>query len=447
MFGKFSNWISSGFIRWLTTDRPYMGIPLCDFDRIRYEIRPCDVLLIEGRSRISDIIRSITQSSWSHAALYIGRLHDIEDPKMRNLLATHWQGSPDTQLIIEGMMGQGTIVNSISQYEHDHIRVCRPRGLSRRDAQEVVAFLIRKLGTDYDVRQILDLARFLLPWSIMPRRLRSQLFEGHPTQSTKTVCSSMIAEAFASVEFPILPLVKKHAEHGIELITRNPKLYTPRDFDYSPYFDIIKYPFVEFADYAMYRKLPWNREGLISHDEVGIRSFGPMIGEEQVKVKKIEKSALNRFKDRFGRHTKEIDLISPLSKETGTDSEFGLEPEQSTEDLSLVTKEREEKDKVSDKIRDKEKNKSKDYLEPLDSTTSKKTSKLDIKSEDKYPTDKPPIKSKQSQYSEMELDGVEDPIRIEEPDAPDFWELNSNFTSNKNKPSSYTPKPTPGKKT
>lgn len=275
MFDSLFRWVTDPFIRWLTFDHPYEGIPLCDFERIRYELRPCDVLLIEGRSRVSEIIRSITQSSWSHSALYIGRLHDIQDPKIRNILSSHFKGSPESQLLIEGNMGKGTEVTDLMYYKNDHIRLCRPRGLSRQDAQEVINYAVRRLGHGYDVRQIFDLARFLLPWTLFPRRFRSKLFEYHPGESTRTVCSTIIAEAFSSVEFPILPLVKHHDTKGVELITRNPKLYTPRDFDYSPYFEIIKYPFVEFADYAMYRRLPWNREGLISHDEVGIKELPP----------------------------------------------------------------------------------------------------------------------------------------------------------------------------
>lgn len=76
----------------------------------------------------------------------------------------------------------------------------------------------------------------------------------------------MIAEAFNSVEYPILPLIKKHDYKGFELIKRNPRLFTPKDFDYSPYFEIIKHPFIEFADHALYRHLPWNRDGLVSND-------------------------------------------------------------------------------------------------------------------------------------------------------------------------------------
>ena len=32
----------------------------------------CDVLLVEGDSRISGAIKYLSQSSWSHAALYVG---------------------------------------------------------------------------------------------------------------------------------------------------------------------------------------------------------------------------------------------------------------------------------------------------------------------------------------------------------------------------------------
>lgn len=269
MFKRLFKWISDSWTHWLTHEQPNDGLPQCDFERLRYELRPGDVLLVQGRSRVSEIIQSITQSSWSHSALYIGRLHEIEDLEIRNLISSHFECPPDTQLLIEGIMGKGTIVSDLCVYNQDNVRLCRPRGLSRQDAQRVIAHAAQKLGFDYDLRHIIDLARFMLPWSFFPRQFRSKVFEYNPGESTRTVCSTMIAEAFASVEFPILPLVQEHATKGIEFITRNPRLYTPRDFDYSPYFDIIKHPLVEFANNAMYRSLPWNREGLLSQDQVG----------------------------------------------------------------------------------------------------------------------------------------------------------------------------------
>lgn len=300
MLVKLCEWASKAFISWLTTESPQEGLPLCDFERLRYELRPCDVLLVEGRSRVSDIIRAITRSSWSHSALYIGRLHDIQDPKIRNLVSAHFNGPADTQLVIEGIMGKGTIISDLASYDKDHIRLCRPKGLSRADAQHVITFAAHRLGQGYSMRHIFDLARFLLPWRLFPRRFRSQLFQYHPGENTKTVCSTMIAEAFSSVEFPILPLIKQHDTKGIEFITRNPKLYSPRDFDYSPYFEIIKYPFVEFSDYAMYRRLPWNRDGLISHDTVGVKEIRP-------KEKPKEKA---RFSERFRRKAKEKKMMA-----------------------------------------------------------------------------------------------------------------------------------------
>ncbi len=76
-------WLGKKIVGWLIDRAANVAPPLCDFDRIRYEIRPCDVMLVEGRSRVSEIIRTVTQSPWSHSALYIGRIHDIDDGELR----------------------------------------------------------------------------------------------------------------------------------------------------------------------------------------------------------------------------------------------------------------------------------------------------------------------------------------------------------------------------
>ena len=43
------------------------------------------------------------------------------------------------------------------------------------------------------------------------------------------------------------------------LYRRNPQLCVPHDFDYSPYFEIIKYPFFDFYIHSSYRQLPWSQ--------------------------------------------------------------------------------------------------------------------------------------------------------------------------------------------
>lgn len=255
------------FINWLSKDIDQLRkLPLTDFDRIQYELRLGDVLLIEGRSRVSQIIKLITQSPWSHAALYIGRLHDIDNQKIRERIMEFYKGEPHDQLVIESMLGKGVIITPLEKYKNEHIRICRPKGLSRHDAQHIIGYVTSKLGQHYDVRQTFDLARFLLPWGIFPRRWRTSLFTHNPGNTTKESCSMLLAEAFASVDFPILPVFQHQEGKGMQLLHRNPRLYSPSDFDYSPFFEIIKYPIVELSEGTPYRKFPWNREGF-SDDE------------------------------------------------------------------------------------------------------------------------------------------------------------------------------------
>lgn len=262
----FGNWLIEKLGSVLMKDkRPIHGF-LCDFDRIRYEVRPGDVLLVEGRNRVSHIIQQITQSPWSHAMLYIGRIHDIDDPTLRQFVKKHYDGPAGEQLIIESMLGKGTIVAPLLNYKDDHIRICRPQGLARTDAQKIIRFAIGRLGGQYDLRHIFDLLRFLFPWTILPRRWRSSLFNQNALKPTHDICSSMIAEAFSSVKFPILPIIKHDTKDGIQLIVRHHKLFTPSDFDYSPYFNIIKYPFFAISGGSTYQDLPW-REDVIAIDD------------------------------------------------------------------------------------------------------------------------------------------------------------------------------------
>ena len=127
----------------------------------------------------------------------------------------------------------------------------------------MIHYTLGHLGHDYNVRQLLDLARFMFPYGILPRRWRSSLFEHNAGDSTRTVCSSMLAAAFSSVHFPILPVIQHTKDGHVRLLKLNFKLHTPRDFDYSPYFDIIKYPFFDHDDLTFYRRLPWDEEGVM----------------------------------------------------------------------------------------------------------------------------------------------------------------------------------------
>jgi hypothetical protein len=253
---------------WLIHEPNATEVMPYDFSRIKYEIRPGDVLLIEGRSRISNVIRSITQSSWTHATLYIGRLTDFEDEELQTIISKHTDVKDNTLLLIEDLVDKGSTITPLSFYRNHHIRICRPIGITPADMHLVINYAIKSLGQPYNMRHLLDLARFLLPWTILPRRWGSSLFRTSTGEPESGICSSLIAEAFSSVQFPIQPYVKPHEQQGIEVFQRNPYLCTPKDFDCSPYFEIIKYPlFNPDEPLPYYRRLPWTKSGFLHQDD------------------------------------------------------------------------------------------------------------------------------------------------------------------------------------
>jgi hypothetical protein len=271
-------WLFRRLSNWLRRDIVPPSHLYSNFRRLSFTIEPCDVLLLEGRSRVSQVIKLVTQSAWTHSAIYVGRLMDIQDRELHDLIAAHYDGDPADQLIVESLLGEGTVVAPLSKYDGEHLRVCRPAGLSRADQQAVMHYAARQLGIPYDVRQLFDLGRFFLPWSLMPRRWRSTLFEHHAGEATRHVCSSMMASAYSAVDFPILPFIERHPDGQMVLYKRNPRLFVPRDFDLSPYFDVIKFPYLDLLDVVSYRALPWSDSGIVYNDE---QDFLERLGQRQ----------------------------------------------------------------------------------------------------------------------------------------------------------------------
>ena len=302
---KFTNWLISLISRWLLKQNSDPASYLCDFNLICKNIRPGDVLLVEGKTRASKIIQQVTQSTWSHAALYIGQITDVNDNLLRDTVKRYTDTSSACHIIVESEVGLGTIISSLDKYKDDHIRILRPRSLTKKDTQLVIKYAIGRLGKKYNLRHLLDLARFLFPWGLWPRKWRSSLFQHNALQPTQDICSSMIADAFQSVNYPILPLVRLDHESQFELIKRNPKLFTPSDFDYSPYFDVIKYPIFTLENEGDYHHLPW-REGILSDDQkspVYIATASEDMKERMVKFFSSKKYAVvgaSKNKDKFG---------------------------------------------------------------------------------------------------------------------------------------------------
>jgi hypothetical protein len=170
-------------------------------------------------------------------------------------------GEPNVLLEAEANLGVTTV--PLSKYGRFNTRICRPVGLSTEDKQKVVDYALARLGKLYDSKQIIDLARYLFPYPPVPVWFRRRMLSIGAGDPTKAICSTLIAEAFTSIHYPILPEqatvngktygVAPFVQSEVEHIRRR-GLYTPRDFDVSPYFKIVK-PTLE--DGFDYQKLAW----------------------------------------------------------------------------------------------------------------------------------------------------------------------------------------------
>jgi len=211
-----------------------------DPDLLRSVIEPGDVLLVEGNNRISGIIKYLTQSTWSHAALYVGPIDGAAEP----------DGEP--HVLIEAYVGDGVITAPLSKYFTYHTRMCRPVGLSYEDRYTVCRYAINRIGFGYDTKNILDLMRYLIPMPV-PQRWRRRLIALGSGDPTKMICSALIAQAFDAVRYPILPKITRAGSRQARreiLHIRDSSLYMPRDFDISPYFEVVKPTIVRGFDYT-----------------------------------------------------------------------------------------------------------------------------------------------------------------------------------------------------
>jgi len=203
---------------------------------LKRALRPGDVLLVEGTSMIAAAIKYLTQSTWAHAALYVG----AGDGRAANSGSVHW--------FIEADLIEGVRIVSVDHFAQFHCRICRPVGLSEQDVDRVIAHAMRRVGRAYDTRNVIDLARYLLPTPPVPSAWRRKMIAFGSGDPTRAICSGLIAEAFQSVGYPILPDVEKvradraDCEGCVDEILhiRHHSLFVPRDFDVSPYFEVVK---------------------------------------------------------------------------------------------------------------------------------------------------------------------------------------------------------------
>jgi hypothetical protein len=252
MLDSIAKWLGARLVRYLSRASHVHGTAVpTDPVKLMACLQPGDVLLVEGRTRVSVAIKYLTQSTWSHAALYVGDVTGL----------ANGEGLP--RCFLEADIGEGVRAVSVTEFEGLHCRACRPVGLNTAEIDAVIGFVKARLGYRYDLKNVVDLARYLLPTPPVPLRWRRRMLTLGSGDPTRAICSSLIAQAFHSVRYPILPIIESVPSkdplcpgcvHEI-LHFRHHSLFVPRDFDVSPYFAVIKPTLAAGFDH---RALEWH---------------------------------------------------------------------------------------------------------------------------------------------------------------------------------------------
>ncbi len=272
-------------LRWITARLvEFMTQPLAHYERrgwndlaaLKANLRRGDVLLVEGDQRVAAIIKYLTQSSWSHAAIYVGNELLRRDVRMRTEMRERFGDEAD-HMIVEALV-HGVVASPISKYIDFNIRLCRPHRIRPEHLKLVIDEAVKAIGWNYDLRNILDLARHLLPMAALPSRMRRRALQLGSGGSTQVMCSSLLGQLFQRVSFPVLPTVtfpegidpqsvrrrnlmdrllgRTRPLYSGQFRKRHPTLLTPRDFDLSPYFEIVKFNVIAQKGFD-YKQMQW----------------------------------------------------------------------------------------------------------------------------------------------------------------------------------------------
>lgn len=227
-------------------------IPTSPYGLLAATLRKGDVVLVEGSSRFATAIKYLTQSTWSHAALYIGDTLGPPAP------------GEEPRVLVDVDVVEGVRTIPLSAFSGLHTRICRPVGLNDVEVDAVIRFMLDRKGVTYDLKNIFDLARYFIRTPPLPGSMRRRALSLGSGEPTKAICSTLLAQAFASVRYPILPeveLVDANTPSGERarreiLHIRHYSLYAPRDFDVSPFFAVVKPRLEQGFDF---RQLEWRQ--------------------------------------------------------------------------------------------------------------------------------------------------------------------------------------------
>jgi hypothetical protein len=204
----------------------YLARPLKHYDpstiadpqSLSATLRHGDVLLTQDNTRMAALVRRITGSPWSHVAMYVGPLED----------------GPDPGCIVEADIAAGVRAIPLSELKGLHVRVLRPAHLHDADRRRLADWVVGRIGDEYDLPLALAMARRLLRLSLTSRlpQAPSAMAQG----ARRFICSSLLAQAFVLVGYPIVPAQLGFRAAGIA----DHRYVTPRDFESAAMFEVVR---------------------------------------------------------------------------------------------------------------------------------------------------------------------------------------------------------------
>jgi hypothetical protein len=193
--------------------RQYDAAETVDLQSLAATLRHGDVVLASGRTRAAMLVRRITGSRWAHAAMYVGPQDETPDPRC----------------IVESDIAEGVRTVPLSEFRGQRVLVLRPTALEQDDRRKLADWVLARVGNRYDLAHAWALTKTLLR---LPLPLRVPPVSA---DATRFICSSLLAQAFVLVGYPIAPAhVRLRDASASDL-----RYVTPRDFESATGFEVI----------------------------------------------------------------------------------------------------------------------------------------------------------------------------------------------------------------
>ena len=118
----------------LSQKNRYIGlVPATNSHKLMACLQPGDVFLVEGHTRFSTAIQYLTQSTWSHSAMFVGFRWPNDSARTDHCF-------------VEADVEEGVRSIGLSEFAQLQSRICRPVGLSHQEREQLCQFVLNRIG-------------------------------------------------------------------------------------------------------------------------------------------------------------------------------------------------------------------------------------------------------------------------------------------------------------